>query len=120
MKKIILIILMGWFVVCDITYADTEQENVYLTQILNALNAIQPLIIAAEKQQPQNTRIEFHYTKYQDSQGQWHNGLLEDVKAIQTGIKEQLNSVSVEPRTVMPLKGDYLDDADPKSNEKTS
>lgn len=120
MKKIILMMLMGWLVVCDTTYADTEQENVYLTQILNALHAIQPLILASEKQQPQNTRIVFHYTKFQDTQGEWHNGLLEDVKAIQSGIKEQLSSVSVEPRNITPLNGDYLDDSDRRKNEKKS
>lgn len=120
MKKIILMMLMGWFVVCDTTYADTEPENIYLIQILNALHAIQPLILAAEKQQPLNTRISFHYTKFQDVQGQWHDGLLEDIQSIESGIKEQLSSVSVEPRTITPLKGDYLDDSDHEKNEKKS
>lgn len=114
--------LMGCLLVCGTTEADTEQENMYLTQILNALNSIQPLILAAEREQPQNTRTEFHYTQYQDQQGEWHNGLLEDIKTIQSGIKEQLNSASVEPRTITPLNGDYLNLAHEKheKDEKTS
>lgn len=111
---------MVWLVAFNTTYADTEQENMYLTQILNALNAVQPLVLAAEKQQPLNTRVSFHYTKYQDSQGHWHNGLLEDIQTIRRGIQEQLSSVSVEPRSITPLNGDYLNDSDHGKNEKTS
>ena len=89
-------------------FANEAQEKIYLTQILNQLNAIQPFIIAAEKEQPKNTRIQFHYTKFHDSQGQLHNGLLEDIQSIKAGIEEKLNQIPVEPRTAIPISGDYL------------
>ncbi len=70
---------------------------------------MQPLIIAAEKSQPANTRIKFHYTQYRDNHGNVHHGLLEDIQAIKFGITQKLNDTSVEPRVVAPIKGDYLD-----------
>ena len=88
--------------------ASEAQERVYLIQMLNQLNAIQPLMIAAEKEQPKNQRIQFHYTQFRDSQGQLHNGLLEDIQAIKAGIEEKLNQVSIEPRTTAPIEGDYM------------
>lgn len=90
------------------SFAGESQENIYLVQILNQLNAIQPLILAAQNEQPANSRMQFHYTKYRDAQGKLHNGLLEDVNAIKKGIEQKLNQTSIEPRTVAPVKGDYL------------
>lgn len=107
-KKVLIIVLVGLSLNA---YANNAQENTYLIQIVNQLNAIQPLILAAQKEQPANTRIQFHYTKYRDAQGKMHNGLLEDVNAIKQGIIEKINQTPVEPRVVNPIKGDYLDKA---------
>lgn len=90
-------------------FANEQTEKMYLTQMLNQIDAMQSLIIAAEKAQPANTRIKFHYTRYKDSHGNIHNGLQEDVQAIKSGITQKLNDTSVEPRVVAPIKGDYLE-----------
>ncbi len=89
-------------------FASSATEKMYLTQILNQIDAMQPLIIAAEKAQSANTRIKFHYTRYRDSYRNWHNGLLEDVQAVKSGIIQKLNNISVEPRVITPIKGDYI------------
>ena len=107
MKKVILgILLLSLFTTNS--FATEAQEKIYLTQMLNQLDAMQPLIIAAEKVQPQNTRIQFHYTKYHDNKGHLHNGLLEDIQSIKAGITQKLNAAGIEPRVVAPIKGDYL------------
>ena len=90
-------------------FANDATEKMYLTQILNQIDAMQPLIIAAEKSQPANTRIKFHYSQYKDNHGKLHNGLLEDIQAIKSGITQKLNNTSIVPRVVAPIKGDYLD-----------
>lgn len=90
-------------------FANELKEKMYLTQILNQIDAMQPLIIAAEKAQPVNTRIKFHYTQYRDSHGNLHHGLLEDIQSIKSGITQKLNNASVEPRVVRPIKGDYIE-----------
>lgn len=94
----------------SVAEASIEQERAYLVQLVNQLAAMTPLILAAQKEQPANTRVTFHYTAYRDATGQKHNGLLEDVQAIKQGIEEKLNAVSAEPRVVMPVQGDYLDE----------
>jgi len=86
---------------------NNASEKIYLTQILNQLNTMQPLILAAKQEQPPNTRVQFHYTRYKDAKGQWHNGVLEDVQAIKSGIAEKLNDTSIEPRVFAPVRGDY-------------
>jgi RAQPRD family integrative conjugative element protein len=88
--------------------AGEQQEAIYLQQLLNQLNAMQPLIMAAQAEQPKDTRIQFHYTRYRDANGRERNGLLEDVNAIKGGIEQKLNQVGAEPRTSAPIKGDYL------------
>jgi RAQPRD family integrative conjugative element protein len=90
------------------TFANDIQEKTYLEEIVNSLNAIQPLIIAAEKEQPHNTRVKFHYTKFKDGEGIWHNGLMDDMHAIKNGIIEKLNQVTLEPRVISSIEGDYL------------
>jgi len=90
-------------------FASTEQEKIYLTQILNQLNAMKPLIVAAAYEQPKTNRIQFHYTSYKDATGKSHNGLLNDVNEIENGIQEKLNHIPEEPHILLPLKGDYIE-----------
>lgn len=98
----------------EFAYADNEKleqsnlEKTYLVQIINQLNALQPLVLSAERAQISNKRIQFHYSQYQDSQGKWHHGLLEDIHSIKTGVLEYLSQPAIEPRVVEPLKNDYL------------
>jgi RAQPRD family integrative conjugative element protein len=93
----------------SVCLADEVKERMYLIQIINQLDAIQPLILAAQHEQPPNTRIHFHYTKFNNNQGQICNGLLEDIQNIKSGVNEELNSVAIEPRAIKPLNGDYID-----------
>jgi RAQPRD family integrative conjugative element protein len=107
MKKILMMFLC-LSIFSTNSFANEVQEKIYLTQILNQLDAIQPAIVAAAKAQPQNTRIQFHYTRYRDNKGKLHNGLLEDIQAIKSGIIQKLNSANIEPHVIAPIKGDYL------------
>jgi RAQPRD family integrative conjugative element protein len=86
-----------------------EQERIYLVQLVNQLNALLPVITTAEKSQPKNQRVSFHYSAWHDAKGKRHNGLWEDVREIKSGIEEKLNTVTVEPRVVVPIQGDYLE-----------
>jgi RAQPRD family integrative conjugative element protein len=106
-KDIVLIglILSG---VCLKCFANEEQERIYLTQIVNQLNAIKPLITSAAREQHRYNRIQFHYTRYRDSNGKIHNGLLEDINAIENGIREKLDHSTRSQRQFQPLKGDYV------------
>jgi RAQPRD family integrative conjugative element protein len=109
MKKVFLMIILAGLFIAPSSFADEAQEKMYLNQLLNQLDAMQPLIIAAQKSEPKNARIQFHYTRFRDVQGKPHNGLLEDIQAIRAGVAQKLNSVTVEPRAVSPIKGDYDD-----------
>lgn len=104
-KKILLITLCFLY---GNSFASSEQERIYLVQLINQLDAMIPTILAAERKQPKNLRVQFHYTAWQDNKGQWHNGLLEDVKTIRTGIYEKLHSVTPEPRVISSINKDYL------------
>lgn len=105
MKKISAILLACLWTA---SYGAEEKERIYLTQILNQLDAIKPLILAAQKEQPATNRIKFHYVGYRDYQGKQHSGLLEDINAIYSGIREKLDHAPVEGRIFVPIHGDYL------------
>lgn len=94
--------------------ANEEQERIYLTQMLNQLQAIKPLVVAAAKEQPKENRIQFHYTRYRDVNGKIHNGLIEDINEIENGIKEKISQPSA-PHTFNPIRGDYVDHHDRSS-----
>ncbi len=89
--------------------ADEAHEKLYLTQIINQLDAVKPLITAANHEQDKNLRITFHYTAYRDANGTFHHGLLEDINEIQKGIQEKLNQTTHEPRHFKEIKGDYVE-----------
>jgi RAQPRD family integrative conjugative element protein len=109
MKKIQMMCFIGLLCGMNVSLASSEQERLYLVQLVNQCEAMKPLIRAASQQQPKNQRITFHYTAWTDAKGIKRAGLLEDIQAIQTGIEEKLNHIAIEPRTVIPIQGDYLE-----------
>lgn len=88
--------------------ANEAREKIYLTQIINQLKAIKPLVVSAHQEQEKGARIKFLYTSYRDSNGVPHNGLLEDINAIEKGIQKKLNPAISEPRHFQAINGDYL------------
>lgn len=109
MKQTIIILSLLFSCLLSVrTFASESLEKIYLVQMINQLEALKPLIMAAKKQQPNNLRIKFHYTSYRDASNKLHNGLLEDINEIEKGIKAKLNQTSNEPRRFLPIKGDYV------------
>lgn len=98
LKKLLLLLSSLMLLFSDLSFANTSLEDSYLLQIINQLEAIQPLILAAEKAQPKNQRVQFHYSE-----------VLTDIEKIKTGIQEKLHHAVIEPRTVSPIKGDYYE-----------
>lgn len=106
-KKLIPIAIVLSILISGTVYAKENEES-YLRQILNQLDAMQLTVLAAKKEQIPNTRLQFHYTRYQNAKGEWHSGLLEDIKAIKSGIEERLKASPIEPKGLVPIKGDYI------------
>jgi len=111
-KRWLSLLLLGFLTISQgqaaVAYS-AEQERIYLVQLINQLNAMLPIIRMAEKSQPKNQRVNFRYYAWKDAGGNKHNGLLEDVQAIKTGIEEKLNAITIEPRAIAPMGGDYVD-----------
>ncbi len=94
----------------SVAMASPEQERVYTLQLLHQIDAIELTVLAAQKEQPFDARLQFHYTAFRDQEGELHNGVLEDLRLIRAGIAEHLSEKVAEPRRVVPLQGDYLGD----------
>lgn len=107
-KSIVLssIVLLG---VCTNALASEETERVYLIQIVNQLHAAKSLIVAADREQPKHLRMQFHYSHFQDANGQHHNGLMDDINLIESGIREKLEHTPSAPHLIKPISGDYID-----------
>jgi len=95
MKQVMATLLLTVFL--SPLFADVQTENSELARINSVLNAIYPLIDAAQKFAPKHTRITFHYD--------W---LKQDIQSIQAGIAQKINQVSIEPRMVPVLKVHYV------------
>jgi len=84
-------------VVSTVVWANTASMQTTLHRIDTLLNQVNPLITLAEQQQDPTARIQFH--------GEL---LRRDIARIQAGIKQALQPISIQPRRVKPLVGDYL------------
>ena len=106
--KMMLVIATLIAVISTQVLANEEQEKIYLIQMINQLDALKPLLLAAANEEPKNTRTQFHYIAYRDADGKLHNGLLEDINEIKLGIKARLGQATIEPHNFQAIKGDYI------------
>lgn len=89
--------------------ADNEQMNEVLVKIIRQLQAVKPLINEAENAQEKNPRIKVHFDSWIDTSGNKHNGLRQDIEAIQTALVHIVNSETIEPRVYKPIQGDFVE-----------
>jgi RAQPRD family integrative conjugative element protein len=78
-------------------FADTENEQALLAQIIQRLDALTPLINQAQSQASTNTRLIFNY-----------DALRADLAKIKEGINQPLSANALEPRPITPISGDYV------------
>jgi RAQPRD family integrative conjugative element protein len=107
-KSISILIIVTYLLCMTNAVANEENEKIYLIQMLNQLNALKPLIISASNEQQKNSRFQFRYTAFVNSNGKLQNGLLEDINELKKGIQARLNQKEVESQRFEPIKGDYI------------
>ena len=77
-------------------FADADAEREALAHVVHELEALEPLIRAAESQANPDARIRFHYDWFR-----------QDLARVQGGVQEHIDAPRAEPRTFPPLRGDY-------------
>ena len=88
--------LWGTALIASSAFSDPAAERSTLAQLVHEVDALTPLIKAAEAQADPDLRIRFQYA--------W---LRQDVARVRQGIAEHLNAPQFEPRRFPPLRGDY-------------
>jgi len=78
------------------TLADSEGERAALSRLAQELESLEPVIRIAESQAEADTRIRFRYD--------W---LREDLDRVRRGIQDHIDIPRAEPRSFLPLRGDY-------------
>lgn len=91
-----------------VAHADQQQMNETLVRMINQIDAMMPLVQKAEKEQPKNERFAFHFTQFEGSDGERHNGLKEDLLEIRQALIAQINTPSVDPYHIKPLNNDFV------------
>ncbi len=76
--------------------ADADGEREVLARIIHEIERLEPLLVEAKTAADPDQRIHFHY--------EW---LRKDLERVRQGIQEHINAPRAEPRTVVPLRGDY-------------
>jgi RAQPRD family integrative conjugative element protein len=76
--------------------ADVEGEREALARISHELETLEPLIQQAEAQAEPDARVRFRYD--------W---LRQDLSRVQQGIQDHIDAPRAEPRSFLPLRGDY-------------
>lgn len=105
MRRLLLFILLSSLITA--IFADVKTENVELVRINSVLNAVYPLIDAAQKATLKNQRLIFHYD--------W---LRHDIQAIQLGIAQKINQAPIQPRVIEPLRTHYVKLVDKEVHHK--
>ncbi|MEA3278197.1 MAG: RAQPRD family integrative conjugative element protein [Pseudomonadota bacterium] len=80
----------------QIARADVEGEREQLARVIHELQALEPLLRAAESQGNPDARVRFRYD--------W---LRQDLQRMRLGIQEHINAPRAQPRSFPPLRGDY-------------
>jgi RAQPRD family integrative conjugative element protein len=83
------------FVASEVS-ADAHSERDALARVVNELDALKPLIDAAEAEANSDARVRFRYD--------W---LRADLRQVESGIQDHVDAPRVEPRAFPPLRGDY-------------
>ena len=76
--------------------ADAAGEREQLARVIHELQALEPLLRAAQSQSNPDARVRFRYD--------W---LRQDLQRMRLGIQEHINAPRAQPRSFPPLRGDY-------------
>jgi RAQPRD family integrative conjugative element protein len=76
--------------------ADAPGEHEQLARVIHELQALEPLLRAAQSQANPDARVRFRYD--------W---LRQDLQRMRLGIQEHINAPRAQPRSFPPLRGDY-------------
>ena len=76
--------------------ADAAGEREQLARIVHELQALEPLLRAAQSQTDPDARVRFRYD--------W---LRQDLQRVRLGIQEHIDAPRAQPRSFPPLRGDY-------------
>jgi hypothetical protein len=92
----------------SVAYSDQQQMNETLVRLINQIDSMMPLVQKAELQQPKGQRFEFHFSQFEGSDGERHNGLKEDLFEIRQALIDQINNPSVDPYHITALNNDFV------------
>lgn len=106
-RKILLITsVCSIYLISSDCHADQTQMQETLTRIQHLLGQVNPLINLAQSQQDHAMRVQFQF-----------ESLRQDIASIQAGIDQALQGVTIQPRLVDPLSGDYLPEEHSKEKD---
>ena len=111
MKIGIPLVLLLSFVITTQAFATDDQMKASLVKMIEALQAIKPLIDEAAAEQPSNPRVMIHFDNWVDGAGVKHLGLKADLDAIQQALITAVNRETIEPRVFAPLTHDFVGDS---------
>jgi RAQPRD family integrative conjugative element protein len=80
----------------QLAHADAAGEREQLARVIHELQALEPLLRAAQSQADPDARVRFRYD--------W---LRQDLQRMRLGIQEHINAPRAQPRSFPPLRGDY-------------
>lgn len=96
------------FFISTMALADDAQMRITLVKMVNQLEAIKPLITQAAREQDANARVKIHFDSWTDANGVKHNGLRQDINAIQQALIHSINRQAVSPRVFTPIQHDFV------------
>ena len=88
--------------------ANNQLMNMDLVKVVQELQSIKPLLEKAEREQDKNARVKIEFEDFMASDGEKHRGLKSDIQEIQDSIISMINDERVDPRSMSPIEGDFV------------
>ena len=108
MKKGLIISIMCLSLTTINAGASQAQMNETLVKMVNQLEAVKPLINQAKQEQSANPRIKIHFDSWMSVDGKTHQGLRQDIEAIQASLISAIDRKNSDPKVYQPIKGDFV------------
>lgn len=107
MSKWLVSVVMGLLVSAN-GLASTPAFHQTCVRLIQQLDAMQPVMDQAQREQDPKARVQFHFDTWRDNHGHAHAGFRQNVLQLRHALVRQINQPDLTPKTFTPMTGDFV------------
>ncbi len=88
--------------------ASTPAFHQTCVRLIQQLDAMQPVMDEAQREQDPKARVQFHFDAWRDNHGHTHAGFRQNLLQLRQALVDQINQPDLTPNTFAPMTGDFV------------